>query len=74
MEVLEFRDLVARDWDVRLRHVYREGNDAADFLACIGLSYSIGCHMVPLSDVNLGYHLRYDCIGISEPRLIIVND
>ncbi|CAN1850420.1 Putative ribonuclease H protein At1g65750, partial [Linum perenne] len=74
MEVLEFRDLFARDWDVRLRHVYREGNHAADFLACIGLSYFIGCHMVPPSDVNLGYHLRFDCIGISEPHLIIEND
>ncbi|CAN1178451.1 hypothetical protein LINPERHAP2_LOCUS33673, partial [Linum perenne] len=42
MKDLDFRDLVARDWDVRLRHVYREGNHAADFLACIGLSYSIG--------------------------------
>ncbi|CAN1336488.1 Putative ribonuclease H protein At1g65750, partial [Linum perenne] len=74
MEVLEFRDLFARDWDVRLRHVYREANHVADFLACIGLSYSIGCHIVPPSDVNLGYHFRYDCIGISEPRLIIEND
>ncbi|CAN1331699.1 Putative ribonuclease H protein At1g65750 [Linum perenne] len=74
MEVLEFRDLVARDWDVRLRHVYREGNHAADFLAGIGFSFPVGYHTIPPSDVNLGFHLRYDCFGISEPRLIIEND
>ncbi|CAN1193376.1 Putative ribonuclease H protein At1g65750 [Linum perenne] len=74
MEVLEFRDLVARDWDVQLRHVYREGNHAADFLAGIEFSFPIGCYRIPPSDVNLGYYLRYDCISISEPRLIVEND
>ncbi|CAN1184505.1 hypothetical protein LINPERHAP2_LOCUS37019 [Linum perenne] len=59
---------------VRLRHVYIEGNHAADFLDDIGFNHPIGCHMVPPSDVNLGYHLRYDCIGITEPRLIIDNE
>ncbi|CAN1186152.1 hypothetical protein LINPERPRIM_LOCUS35928 [Linum perenne] len=71
-EVMNFRDLFARDWNARLRHVYREGNHVADFLACIGFRHPIGCHMVPTSNVNLGYHLRHDCIGISEPHLIII--
>ncbi|CAN0846076.1 hypothetical protein LINGRAHAP2_LOCUS4279 [Linum grandiflorum] len=31
--VMKFRRLLFRNWLVRLRHVYREANHAADFLA-----------------------------------------
>ncbi|CAN1179237.1 hypothetical protein LINPERPRIM_LOCUS36763 [Linum perenne] len=30
--------------------------------------------MILVSDCNLGYFIRYDCLGISEPRLISIND
>ncbi|CAN1128973.1 Putative ribonuclease H protein At1g65750 [Linum perenne] len=55
------------------QHTYREGNRAADYLASLGHSLPLGTHRVPLSDCNLGYFLRLDCMGITEPRLIIVN-
>ena len=35
--VKERKDLLDRDWDVNIRHTYREANQAADFLAKIGL-------------------------------------
>ncbi|CAN1166153.1 Putative ribonuclease H protein At1g65750 [Linum perenne] len=70
LEVLEFRDWMNRDWVLRLKHVYREANRAADFLANLGHSMPRGCHEVPISDCNLAYHVRYDCMGISEPRLV----
>ncbi|CAN0904536.1 Putative ribonuclease H protein At1g65750 [Linum grandiflorum] len=46
--VLKFRKLVTRNWSVRLRHVYREANQAADFLAALGHSLSFGSHEVTL--------------------------
>ncbi|CAN1756518.1 Putative ribonuclease H protein At1g65750, partial [Linum perenne] len=70
IEVLEFRDWVAKDWDLRLKHIYREANQAADYLANLGHTLPMGCHSISCSDCNLAYHVRYDCMGISEPRLI----
>ncbi|CAN1128972.1 Putative ribonuclease H protein At1g65750 [Linum perenne] len=72
-EINTLRRLLRQDWEVLLSHTYREGNRAADYLASLGHSLPLGTHRVPLSDCNLGYFLRLDCMGITEPRLIIVN-
>ncbi|CAN1149389.1 Putative ribonuclease H protein At1g65750, partial [Linum perenne] len=74
MEVLQFRELYDRDWTVRIKHTYREGNHAADFLASIGYDYPFGSHTISISDSNLGYFIRYDCMGISETRSVLIND
>ncbi|CAN1151829.1 Putative ribonuclease H protein At1g65750 [Linum perenne] len=63
-----------RDWDLRIEHIYREGNGAADFLAGIGYGYPFGSHTFDCSDSSLGYFLRYDCFGMTLPRLISIND
>ncbi|CAN1155670.1 Putative ribonuclease H protein At1g65750 [Linum perenne] len=70
LEVFEFRDWIRKDWELRLKHVYREANQAADFLANFGHGLQRGCHSVAISDCNLAYHIRYDALGISEPRLV----
>ncbi|CAN1131627.1 hypothetical protein LINPERHAP2_LOCUS6507 [Linum perenne] len=59
---------------VVVRHIFREGNHAADYLASIGYDYPFGSHTVSSSDCNLVYHLRYDCLGISETRLTSLNN
>ncbi|CAN1128007.1 hypothetical protein LINPERHAP2_LOCUS4361, partial [Linum perenne] len=74
MEVLDLRELLHRGWEVRLRHVYREGNHVTDFLTGIGFLHPIGCHMIPTSYASLGHFLRYDCSSITETRLIIMNE
>ncbi|CAN1162504.1 Putative ribonuclease H protein At1g65750 [Linum perenne] len=48
----------------------REANKAADYLANLGHSLDRGCHSVPLTDCNLAYFIRHDCMGISNPRLV----
>ncbi|CAN1314879.1 Putative ribonuclease H protein At1g65750 [Linum perenne] len=70
LEVFEFRDWMNKDWELWLKHIYREANQAADYLANFGHSLPRGCHSVPTSDCNLAYHIRYDCMGISEPRMV----
>ncbi|CAN1188823.1 Putative ribonuclease H protein At1g65750 [Linum perenne] len=72
-EVLLIRSLVRREWDVSFSHVYREANKSADFLARLGYERELGLHRIDTSDCNLGYFLRLDCMGISEPRLISIN-
>ncbi|CAN1265847.1 Putative ribonuclease H protein At1g65750 [Linum perenne] len=74
LEIETFRELRGRDWMVVTKHIYREGNHAADYLASIGYDYPFGSHSVSLSDCNLGYFLRYDCLAISEQREIFIND
>ncbi|CAN1131367.1 Putative ribonuclease H protein At1g65750 [Linum perenne] len=70
LETLEFRDWLQRDWVVKVKHVYREANHAADYLANLGHNTTRGSHEVDCSDCNLAYFIRYDCMGISEPRVI----
>ncbi|CAN1161785.1 hypothetical protein LINPERHAP2_LOCUS24129 [Linum perenne] len=70
LEVLEFQDWLQREWIVDLKHVYREANHAADYLANLGRNTTRGAHEVHHDDCNLAYFIRYDCMGISEPRVI----
>ncbi|CAN1141919.1 Putative ribonuclease H protein At1g65750 [Linum perenne] len=69
-EVVAILKLLQPDWEVTIAHIYREGNKAADYLASIGHNLPLGTQSIPVSDCNLGYFLRYDCMGISEPRII----
>ncbi|CAN1168358.1 hypothetical protein LINPERPRIM_LOCUS19171 [Linum perenne] len=36
------QDLLRRDWEVHLLHVFKEGNRAADFLVYIGFNFPFG--------------------------------
>ncbi|CAN1192339.1 hypothetical protein LINPERHAP2_LOCUS41492, partial [Linum perenne] len=67
-------ELCNRNWLVEVRHVYREANKAADFLAGQGYLFPFGIHLFPLSNCNLGHILRYDCLGVSEPRFILIDE
>ncbi|CAN1848688.1 Putative ribonuclease H protein At1g65750, partial [Linum perenne] len=72
-EVILIRSLLQRDWSVRFAHIYREANKYADFLASLGHDKDLAIHYLDISDCNLGYFLRLDCMGISEPRTITIN-
>ncbi|CAN1756558.1 Putative ribonuclease H protein At1g65750 [Linum perenne] len=74
MESLLFRELRDRDWTVITKHTYREGNHAVDYLASMGYNYPLGSHSNSSSDCNLAYFLHYDCLGVSVPHLIMIND
>ncbi|CAN1176076.1 hypothetical protein LINPERHAP2_LOCUS32325 [Linum perenne] len=65
-----FRDLLAKDWIVDICHVYREGNQAADYLASIGFNFPLGSHEIPISDCSLNYFARLDSLGVATVRMI----
>ncbi|CAN1269963.1 hypothetical protein LINPERPRIM_LOCUS13774, partial [Linum perenne] len=54
---------------VSISHTYREGNKATDFIADLGHSKVFGLHIIASSDANLGFFLRYDCMGVFEPMI-----
>ncbi|CAI0384499.1 unnamed protein product [Linum tenue] len=50
--ISQIQQLLSRDWQVVLKHVFREGNVVADYLASLGNSHSVGEHAItaPLPD------------------------
>ncbi|CAN1121669.1 Putative ribonuclease H protein At1g65750 [Linum perenne] len=70
LEAMEFQNWLQQDWTVKVKHIYREANHAVDYLANLGHKMTRGTHVVDISDCNLAYFVRYDCMGISEPRVI----
>ncbi|CAN1821545.1 Putative ribonuclease H protein At1g65750 [Linum perenne] len=71
LEVLEFQEWMGRDWEVKLSRVYRKANHAANHLTSRGHAMPRGSYLVDTMDGELAYFVRYDLMGISEPRLII---
>ncbi|CAN1159318.1 Putative ribonuclease H protein At1g65750 [Linum perenne] len=68
--VEQFHSMRNRDWDVTIHHIYREANNAADYLANLGHDFVLGIDVIPILDNALLYWLRYDLIGVALPRLI----
>ncbi|CAN0856284.1 hypothetical protein LINGRAHAP2_LOCUS6457, partial [Linum grandiflorum] len=54
--VLQFQQLLRREWEVKLFHVYREGNCLADHLAGRGHGLPLGTHpvMCPILQWQVG--------------------
>ncbi|MCH83395.1 putative non-LTR retroelement reverse transcriptase [Trifolium medium] len=68
------RQLLEMEWEVVVHHTYRETNKCADALANIGCSlryYSIFYDTCPSQLSSL---LLDDMLGITTPRLAIIND
>ncbi|CAN1163895.1 hypothetical protein LINPERPRIM_LOCUS32863 [Linum perenne] len=54
-EVLALRELLHRNWQMVIKHVYREANRAANFLANRCHNFALGSHEFSISDVSFGY-------------------
>ncbi|CAI0436867.1 unnamed protein product [Linum tenue] len=64
------RNLLARDWEVSIDHVFREGNYAADYMASVSHDLPVGIHLFDVPDPRLSYWLMYDLVGVQMPRSI----
>ncbi|CAN1166974.1 hypothetical protein LINPERPRIM_LOCUS34536 [Linum perenne] len=65
-----FRELRRRHWNFRLCHVNREANFAEDYLANLGHSLSLSCHVFTELDASVVSWLRYDLLGVSQSRFV----
>ncbi|CAN1227754.1 Putative ribonuclease H protein At1g65750 [Linum perenne] len=70
-EIASSREMLDRDWMIKVEHIYREGNRVADYLAGIGHALPIGVHDVSSFDPCLSHHLLYDLLGISQTRFVM---
>ncbi|WCJ35671.1 DNAse I-like superfamily protein [Euphorbia peplus] len=62
------RTLLKRGWDVRVKHTFREGNQAADWLANFAGNLSLGYHECDGPPAGLQDILQADKCGIGTPR------
>ncbi|CAN1816421.1 Putative ribonuclease H protein At1g65750 [Linum perenne] len=69
----EFHELAARDWDISLAHVFREANFGADYLANLGHSCNLVLHLLLQPDSSMAHWLRYDLLGVAQPRALPFN-
>ncbi|CAN0880337.1 Putative ribonuclease H protein At1g65750, partial [Linum grandiflorum] len=68
---LVYKQLLERQWVVRIKHIYREGNHVADTLANIGHELALGTHSIPLATPTLQQWFTYDRVGGFETRRIV---
>ncbi|CAI0392409.1 unnamed protein product [Linum tenue] len=68
--VVQVRQMIQREWEVRVEHTFREGNVVADFLASTGHSLPLGLHLVSIPSPQLNYWLLFDLVGSQTPRLV----
>ena len=64
------QSLLQRAWVVKIQHIYRERNRAADFLASLGHGLQLGVCFYDLPPIGLASFLREDVAGISFLRLV----
>ena len=65
------RNLLCKDWQVHVRHIYREAKRAMDCLANVGHSLNLGvCFYMSLPSC-LGAILRDDVVGVALPWMIL---
>ncbi|CAN1188831.1 Putative ribonuclease H protein At1g65750 [Linum perenne] len=72
--LLEYQDLLSRPWQVRITHVFREANQAADYMANRGHSFDFGTFFFDSPDPSLCNWLRYDQFGVALPRFVRSNN
>ncbi|CAN1761177.1 Putative ribonuclease H protein At1g65750, partial [Linum perenne] len=63
-------ELMSRQWEVTIEHIYREANFAADYLANSGHDLDIGTLVISSPCNGLLDWLHYDLLGVSIPRSI----
>lgn len=64
-------DLLKREWEVSMQHVYREANKCAKLLVSLGHMKMLGVHELTQPPQDLVNLLKADIIGVSIPRKCI---
>ncbi|CAI0460785.1 unnamed protein product [Linum tenue] len=64
VQVSAIRDLLAREWEVHIGHIFREGNVVADYLASVGHALPAGVHVFENPSSMLSHWLYFDTLGI----------
>jgi hypothetical protein len=71
--IIKAKELLAREWVVKVQHAFREANAAAYWLANLGLSMNpLDRNNWIINDPSMGLYLIlfYDLVESTRPRLI----
>ena len=60
MVIAKVHDLLSRDWQVRISHIFRKTNRSIDCLASVGHSLNVGVTFYMSTPLCLGPFLRDD--------------
>lgn len=63
-------DLLRRDWSMQFRHIFREANRVADFLASFAFSFPLGRHILGEPPDVVSVFLVSDRLGQTTRRLV----
>ncbi|CAI0550388.1 unnamed protein product [Linum tenue] len=69
--VVQICRLIVREWQINLKHVFREANVVADHLASLGHSLGNGEHLIHATTPSLSHLLLHDVLGIQSSRLVL---
>lgn len=64
------RNLLRRDWFIKVEYIYREANAAVDFLAFSSFSFPFGLHCFQAIPSNIISILNNDVYGVAHSHLI----
>ena len=70
--IRDIKRLLDRQWQVNMKHIYREANRAADFLASYAQHFNLGCHCLDVAPTALRSILFDDYRGIALSRSVPV--
>ncbi|KAA3472034.1 non-LTR retrotransposon transposase [Gossypium australe] len=68
--IRECRHILSRPWTIQTRHIYREGNRVADWLAKFGISLPLGTHHFNTPPRGVTGIMLDDAAGYAVPRSI----
>lgn len=67
--VREINHLLLQDWQVRIQHIYREGNRCVDWLVNVGFSLPMHLHSYVQVLNDLQQLLTDDIMGVCWPQI-----
>ena len=70
--ICNVRKLLQRKWFVSIHHVYRETNQAANFMASFAVGLVIGCHVFDTARAGLNAILFDDYKGVALDRPVVI--
>ena len=63
---------LTQDWEIKICHVYREANRAADWLAAFASQFPIGLKMIDQAPDGIKDILQQDYIGVFMHHLVSI--
>lgn len=68
--IQEIRKQIKQQWECKVSHIWREGNQVADCLAKISLNMQPGLYVLDTPPQDIKSKLLFDEQGVTTPRLI----